>query len=163
MRLLRAVGALEQETVRRHGLSLASYEVLVEIAGEPVRSPLALARTLAAERSSIEYALRELVAAGYVSPQLDLTDGHGRLTDVTPAGLAVVQAVIADLQRVEDDLLGGVDSGDREVFFNVLQQVASGGPLRDLPQTSLHPNRPRPIARAKRFLTRAKERTHPIA
>lgn len=71
-----------------HGLSLADYEILVHLSGEPsgeLRMTELAARTLVS-RSGLTRRLDRLVEAGLVARRTCATDRRGVLAVLTPAG-----------------------------------------------------------------------------
>jgi DNA-binding MarR family transcriptional regulator len=130
MRLFRGIAALDQETVRAHGLSVLGYEVLVEIAGRSDRGQADLAAALGLGKTALGEVLGELETAGFVSRRPDPGDRRMRIVHATESGAAAMTAVAAQLQRNEDEMFFGISRADREIFFSVLQKV-SAGPLKE--------------------------------
>lgn len=141
MRLFRGITALENETVRQHGLSGWGYEVLVESAGRPYRSQPDLSEALGLAKNALGEVLAELEKAGFVHRQRDPGDRRVRTVQVTESGTAVLTSVAGELQRIEDEMFSGISQADREVFFSVLEGVSTG-PLKDMRRPSGRPRRP---------------------
>jgi DNA-binding MarR family transcriptional regulator len=137
MRLYRGITALEHETVRRHGLSVLGYEVLVESAGRRSRTQPELGTALGLGKSALSDVLGDLEKAGFVSRRRDPDDRRVRTIQVTESGTAAMTAVAGELRRVEDEMFAGISRIDRDVFFSVLQGVSTG-PLKE---AHLPPNR----------------------
>ncbi len=131
LRLYQGLGSVENEAVRRHGLSLWGYEVLTAVAATPHRSQLALARTLGIDKSKMVLVLDELQDAGFITRAPDPADRRVRVIEVTPAGLDARSAAAADLRKIEDDLLAGLSDDDRRTLLTVLRHVVNE-PLADL-------------------------------
>jgi DNA-binding MarR family transcriptional regulator len=138
LRLYQKLGSVENEVVRRHGLSLWGYEVLTASAGTPLRSQLALARTLGIDKSKMVLVLDELQAAGFITRVPDPTDRRVRIIKATTAGLAARSAAAAELQKIEDVLLADLSDGDRKTLLAVLDHVVNG-PLLGLQNSPLSP------------------------
>jgi DNA-binding MarR family transcriptional regulator len=131
MRLFRGITALENETVRQHGLSGSGYEVLVESAGRQHRTQPDLCAALGLRKSALGEVLVELEKAGFVHRTKDPGDRRVRTVQVTESGTAVLTSVAGELQRIEDEMFSGVSQADREVFFSVLEGVSTGT-LKDM-------------------------------
>jgi DNA-binding MarR family transcriptional regulator len=140
MRLFRGITALENETVRQHGLSGWGYEVLVESAGRPFRSQPDLCTALGLGKTALGEVLVELEKAGFVHRRRDPGDRRVRTVQVTESGAAVLTSVAGELQRIEDEMFRGISQADREVFFSVLEGVSSG-PLKDVQRPNARPRR----------------------
>lgn len=134
LRLYQGLGAVENDVVRRHGLSLWGYEVLTAVADTPHRSQLTLARTVGIDKSKMVLVLDELQAAGFITRTPDPADRRVRVVEATAAGLDVRSAVAADLRKIEDALLADLSGSDRRTLLAGLQHVVNG-PLDKLQRT----------------------------
>jgi DNA-binding MarR family transcriptional regulator len=131
LRLYQGLGSIEHDVVRRHGITLWGYEVLVAVAESAQRSQLALAHSLGLDKSKMVLVLDELQAAGFVTRIPDPTDRRVRIIEATVAGLAARAAVATDLQKTEDLLLAKLSNKDRKSLLGILHEVVNG-PLSDL-------------------------------
>ncbi|MHB8296287.1 MAG: MarR family winged helix-turn-helix transcriptional regulator, partial [Acidimicrobiales bacterium] len=94
-RVARGLGMAEDDVVRRHGLSLRGYVVLLEIAKGHVQSQLAIARSAAVDKSVLVGVLDELEAVGFVTRRPDPTDRRVRIVEATEVGLSALCAASA--------------------------------------------------------------------
>lgn len=131
LRLYQGLGAVENDAVRRHGLSLWGYEVLTAVADTPHRSQLTLARTLGIDKSKMVLVLDELQAAGFITRAFDPSDRRVRVVEATTAGLNVRSVVAAEFREIEDALLADLPDSDRRTLLAGLQHIVDG-PLDSL-------------------------------
>ena len=67
--------------------------------------------------------VNRLVARGAVTRDADPHDRRGAQVALTPEGLALVDAALASLLRVEADLLDGWAGGDRDHLVGHLRRL----------------------------------------
>jgi DNA-binding MarR family transcriptional regulator len=117
------LGSIETEIVRRHGMSLWGYTVLVEVAHSPARTQLALASAVPVDKTKLVAILDELESSGLVRRRPDPLDRRARLIEPTEAGRATLATATAEIGAVEDELLADLGVEDREKFLRALQRV----------------------------------------
>lgn len=118
-----SLGAVETEIVRRHGMSLWGYTVLVEVANGPARSQLALAAAVPVDKTKLVAILDELESAGLVRRRPDPRDRRARLVEPTAAGGDTLAAAAAEIAAIEDQLLADLGVEERKSFLRALQRV----------------------------------------
>ncbi len=123
----RALTAAELPVLRRHGLTMWGYVVLLALRGraEPVRTQAALADAIGADKTRIIGVLDELQGAGLIRREPDPADRRAHLLAITAEGRARRAAAQADIQRQEDRLLGGLPAADRDAFLRALRTLAA--------------------------------------
>lgn len=121
--LAHGLNAVESEIVRRHGMSLGGYTVLVEVAHGPARSQLTLAAAVPVDKTKLVAILDELESSGLVSRRPDPRDRRARLVEPTQAGRDTLAAASAEIAALEDQLLADLDGAGREDFLHALQRV----------------------------------------
>jgi DNA-binding MarR family transcriptional regulator len=121
--LKHGLSTVESAVVRRHGMSLWGYTVLVEVANGPARSQLTLAAAVPVDRTKLVTILDELESAGLVRRRPDPRDRRARLIEPTTAGSAALAAATAEIRAVENDLLDDLNTEQREAFLLALQRV----------------------------------------
>lgn len=84
--LQRALVAAEQPVLRAHGLSMWGYVVLDTLEGQPVRTQVALAEFIGADKSRIIGVLDELENDGLLERTRDPADRRARLVTITEEG-----------------------------------------------------------------------------
>jgi DNA-binding MarR family transcriptional regulator len=73
--------------------------------------------------------LNELEQRGYARRRRDPLDRRRHIVEISKKGLAVIDKVTAAMDSVEDDLLAGFDTGEREQVARLLTAIwnRSGG------------------------------------
>jgi DNA-binding MarR family transcriptional regulator len=121
--LKHGLGTIETAIVRRHGMSLWGYTVLVEVANGPARTQLALAGAVPVDKTKLVAILDELESSELVRRRTDPRDRRARLVEPTAAGRDALAAAAAEIRAVEDELLADLDTGKREAFLHALQRA----------------------------------------
>ncbi len=119
--------AAEMPVLAAHGLSMWGYIVLIALDRSPIRTQAALAEAIGADKTRIISTLDELQDRGYIERMPDPDDRRARLLAITDAGRSIKDAVQADIQRGEEQWLGQISAGDRDVFLRVLDQLSRRG------------------------------------
>lgn len=86
-----------------HGLTFARYEALVLLAfsREQELSMSKIGQRLMVHPTSATNIVQRLAASGFVERLPNPRDGRGTLARITPAGLAAMEAVTAELEAVD--------------------------------------------------------------
>src|SRR5262245_52918297 len=130
----RALMAAELPVLRRHGLTMWGYIVLLALNEEPVRTQAALADSIGADKTRIISVLDGLQQTGLISRRPDPDDRRVHLLSLTAEGRRLRAAAQADIQRQEDRLLTRLPADDRRGFLRALQ-VLSAVPPEDFNTT----------------------------
>lgn len=131
-RISRLSGILDGHRKRafsEHGIEGWEFDVLAALrrAGEPYRlSPGQLLRETHVTSGTMTNRVDRLVKRGAVTRDPDPSDGRGVLVALTDEGLTLVDAALASLLRVEDELLGGWSEEDRDQFAEYLRRLLLG-------------------------------------
>ncbi|HEX7994895.1 MAG TPA: MarR family winged helix-turn-helix transcriptional regulator [Streptosporangiaceae bacterium] len=121
----RALMAAELPVLRRHGLTMWAYVVLLALNEEPVRTQAALAESIGADKTRIISVLDGLQEAGLITRAPDPADRRVHLLSLTPDGRRTRAAAQADIQRQEEHLLTRLAPEDRRGFLRALEQLSS--------------------------------------
>jgi DNA-binding MarR family transcriptional regulator len=121
----RTLMAAELPVLRRHGLTMWGYVVLLALNEEPVRTQAALAESIGADKTRIITVLDGLQRAGLITRAPDPVDRRVHLLSLTPAGRRTRAAAQADIQHQEERLLSRLPPDDRRGFLDALQQLSS--------------------------------------
>ena len=124
----RALMAAELPVLRRHGLTMWGYVVLLALNEEPVRTQAALAESIGADKTRIIGVLDGLQQAGLITRAPDPADRRVHLLSLTAQGSRVRAAAQADIQRQEERLLARLPPADRASFLRALQALSSVPP-----------------------------------
>lgn len=131
-RISRLSGILDGHRKRafsEHGIEGWEFDVLSALrrAGEPYRlSPGQLLRETHVTSGTMTNRVDRLVKRGAVTRDPDPSDGRGVLVALTDEGLTLVDAALASLLRVEDELLEGWSEEDRDQFAEYLRRLLLG-------------------------------------
>jgi len=124
----RALMAAELPVLRRHGLTMWGYVVLLALNEEPVRTQAALAESIGADKTRIIGVLDGLQQAGLITRAPDPADRRVHLLSLTAQGRRTRAAAQAGIQRQEERLLTQLAPDDRRGFLRGLQRLASMPP-----------------------------------
>lgn len=123
-RLLRR---MDEELQANHGLSMAEYDALLQLATSPGRRlrMSALADRVLLSRSGITRLVDRMVASGMVERSVCATDARGAEAALTSTGLERLRAASrTHLDDVDTWFLGVIDEGDRIAMQRALERVA---------------------------------------
>jgi len=144
----RALMAAEMPVLRRHGLSMWGYVVLLALDEEPVRTQAALAESIGADKTRIIAVLDDLQHDGLIRRDPDPADRRVHLLSLTADGRRRRAAAQADIQRQEDRLLTKLSPGDRHSFLRALHLLSSVLPEKTLAARGGRPSVARSARRA---------------
>ena len=131
-RIDRLAGILDERRKRAfsaHDLEAWEFDVLAALrrSGAPHRlSPGQLLRETHVTSGTMTNRINRLVARGAVTRDADPLDRRGAQVALTGEGLALVDAALASLLRVEADLLDGWADADRDDLVAHLRRLLTG-------------------------------------
>lgn len=117
--VLRVLGPIYRKYLDPHGLTTSQWGLMASLAKARVLSQAELGRRMMLERSTISRDLKRLIDQGWVTRS---GTARGYQIEITPAGLACVEAAAPDWERAKQEaiaLLG--DEG-----YGALGQAAQG-------------------------------------
>jgi DNA-binding MarR family transcriptional regulator len=129
-RLKLALATAEVPAVRKSGLSLWGYTVLAALSDAPAPNQLALAQTVAVDKSKLVQILDELERARLVVRRPDPLDRRARIIEATEDGLRALREARAQVAQIEDRLLEDLDPRDRADLLRILGTLAGAPVLR---------------------------------
>lgn len=121
----KALLAMELPVLHAHGLSMWAYSVLYGLAGRSVRTQVALADAIGADKTRIISTLDDLQRRGLISREPDPDDRRRRVLSLTAAGERLRAAVQADIQRQEERVLARLPDEDRAALLRSLPVLAA--------------------------------------
>ncbi|WP_052852541.1 MarR family winged helix-turn-helix transcriptional regulator [Streptomyces avicenniae] len=127
-RLKQGLATAEVAVVRKHGMTLWGYTVLMAVVDSPMRSQLSLAQAVSVDKSKLVLVLDELESARLVRRRPDPADRRARIIEVTEEGRRALDAARADVEAVETRLLADLDGGDAAQLRSVLLRLV-GAPV----------------------------------
>lgn len=119
----RALAAAEQPVLDAHDLTMWGYIVLIGLDAEPVRTQVALAQAIGADKTRIITVLDDLQDHGLIERHRDPADRRARLLALTAEGRRVRDSVRSAIQRREERLLTRLPAADRRGFLRALQAL----------------------------------------
>ncbi|HYZ69272.1 MAG TPA: MarR family transcriptional regulator [Mycobacterium sp.] len=125
--LVRDLIAAELPVLEANGLSMWGYSVLVALDRSAIRTQVALAEAIGADKTRIIAILDELQQNGLIERVADPEDRRARLLAITKQGRRLKEATQAAIQRGEERWLGQLSASDRAVFLRVLQDLSGLG------------------------------------
>ncbi|WP_424466686.1 MarR family winged helix-turn-helix transcriptional regulator [Pseudoclavibacter helvolus] len=108
---------------RAYGLGEGDFDVLATLrrAGAPhERTPSELAASTMVTTGAMTKRVDRLEGAGLVSRRVSDTDGRGRVVQLTPRGLALIDEAYERHLENEERLLAGVSAEDRAALARIL-------------------------------------------
>lgn len=127
-RTARSLGVVEEAAIAHLGISLREYVVLAEVAAEPGRSQLAVARAAAVDKSLMVTAVDRLEAGGLLERVPDPTDRRVRALQLTAKGRRTVKQATQVVQQTQDRLMSTLEPQQRAAFRAALLTLADNGP-----------------------------------
>ena len=119
------------------------YQLLTAVVHGNLPSQAALASTLGIDRTVMTYLLDAFESCGLVERQLDPADRRARRIVATDKGLEVLAAMEARVAAAEEELLSGLEPGQRALLRELLERAATGtGPDEDPCGTVVQATRP---------------------
>ncbi|WP_241245962.1 MarR family transcriptional regulator [Microbacterium sp. 4R-513] len=109
--------------VRPHGITVAQYTALTVLEQHPGMSSAQLARHSFVSAQAMEGIVRALHEAGLIDRVRD-DDNRRRMTiSLTPAGVALLAACRADVDRIEAEAFAGLTAVERVTLGRWLQDA----------------------------------------
>ncbi|MCO1578052.1 MarR family transcriptional regulator [Crossiella sp. SN42] len=123
--LERALIAAELPILRAHGLSMWAYAVLTAVDEGPIRTQVALAQAIGADKTRIIGVLDELQQAGLIERRPDPADRRARLVSITEKGRKLRRTTQAAIQANEDRVLARLPAAERAAFLRALAVLSA--------------------------------------
>jgi len=86
----------------------------------------ALAAALHIDRTNLVGLLNDLETAGLIARRRDAEDRRRHIVELTPDGATRLREAECALAAAENDVLGALDAGQRELLYQLLQQATAG-------------------------------------
>jgi DNA-binding MarR family transcriptional regulator len=119
----RAVTRLYDERLAPHGMTTTQFAILRNLArAERGEMPLSrLAERLVMDRTSLYRTLAPIERAGWIA--LAAGSGRSKLARLTEAGRTAMQAAEGDWEKVQDDVIGGIDPAEWRALLGTLDRL----------------------------------------
>lgn len=117
------------EALEPYGIRPRHVAALIELRDHGELSQQALCGQLHLDPTNLVAILNELEERGYATRRRDPADRRRHIVEVSKKGLAVIEKVAEEMDAVEESLLDGLESGQREEFEGLLTAMweRSGG------------------------------------
>jgi DNA-binding MarR family transcriptional regulator len=117
------------EALEPFGIRPRHVAALIELRDHGELTQQSLCGQLHLDPTNLVAILNELEQRGYAKRRRDPEDRRRHLVEVSPKGLAVIEKVSQVMDRVEAELLDGLDAAEREQFEGLLTSIweRSGG------------------------------------
>lgn len=122
-RLLTRVMNAAEPHLATLGIETKEFYVLDEV--DSCRYPAEIAAKLLMPRASVTVYVRNLVAAGLVTREIDEADLRRHRLTTTPKGREVLAAAIDALATEFGTMMSGVDANDRAEFRRILTAIVA--------------------------------------
>ena len=127
-RLVRLSRKWIEPVFTRHDLDTGEFDVLATLrrSGAPYRQrPTELYQSLMITSGGLTDRLNRLEKKGFIDRVVSETDRRSALVQLTPAGLKTINAAFAEDMKLEADLLGSLDTGERRQLATLLARLLS--------------------------------------
>jgi DNA-binding MarR family transcriptional regulator len=127
VRLARALVEAERPILAAHELPMWGYIVLTALRDESIRTQVALARSIGADKTRIIGVLDDLQERGLIEREPDPADRRVRLLRLTAAGRRLHGKARAAIRQEEERLLSELPTAERGAFLRALQRLDPAG------------------------------------
>ena len=110
------------QSLAQINLTLQQLGVLIHLARGDASSTADLARMTLTTPQNMSLTVAKLEAAGYVTRRPHERHGRIQILDLTPAGARVLRRAVARVTKVEDEMLRGVPTSERESLTLAMRQ-----------------------------------------
>ena len=111
---------LVSDRLNEHGIIFAQWLVLDALYKEGLSSMTALAALIGADRTTLTRTIDGLVSVGYVERRTPAQDRRLVVVDLTPAGKALAEAVLASLAPTHETVFTGFSRQDLDALSVLL-------------------------------------------
>lgn len=140
------------DRLSRHGLIFGQWLVLDALYKEGLSSMTALAAVIGADRTTLTRTIDGLVTAGHVERKTPPHDRRRVIVDLTPAGRALADTVLADLAPTHASVFAGLSRQDLDALSVLLARS-----LAQIKLAAAEGPRPKALPRLERGRLRAGE------
>lgn len=124
-RLQQIAVAIFLQEAEAQGVTPVQYAVLQALANTPDVDQRSLARLLGFDTSTIAGVIDRLQARGAVCRQLAPQDRRVRLLRLTPAGQALLDAVLPAMHRTQQRILAPLQADEQAEFMRLLRRLVT--------------------------------------
>jgi DNA-binding MarR family transcriptional regulator len=117
------------ERMAREGIALTpvQFAVLSEMEARPGVDQATLAGAVAYDRATLGGVVDRLEAKGFVARKVSVADRRARALTLTANGAALLTRAQPIVRALQDDILAGLDDGERTALRALLQKATDTG------------------------------------
>ncbi|MFW2543235.1 MarR family winged helix-turn-helix transcriptional regulator [Primorskyibacter sp. 2E107] len=117
-----------QAEAKAAGLDLTpvQYAAMEAVGANPGVDQATVAALIAYDRATIGGVIDRLEHKGLLAREVSETDRRARVLTLTEAGTALLDGFRPTVTRLQEDILGGLDEGERERFLGLALKAAYG-------------------------------------
>ena len=121
-----------QDHMQAQGFDLTpvQFAALQALGANPGIDQATLSGLIAYDRATIGGVVDRLEAKGLLARRVSRRDRRARELTLSPAGTALLQQVQPVVESLQDDILAGLDAGERAVFIAMAGRLAQAGNAR---------------------------------
>lgn len=118
-------------------LTPVQFAALSVVRENPGIDQATLAGLIAHDRVTLGGVVDRLQAKGLLSRSVSKQDRRARVLEITPAGAALLDAILPAVEEIQDRILAGLSESERATFMTLLRKATDAGnalsraPLRD--------------------------------
>ncbi len=120
----RQLRRLFDERVRDLGLTGPQARLLLSLERYPNENQVFYAERLEIEPITLTRIVDRLEEAGWIERQSDPADRRARILHLTDKSRSTVTRLRASVEALFEDMLGGFDPAEREIFARLLERIA---------------------------------------
>jgi DNA-binding MarR family transcriptional regulator len=109
------------------GMRLKEFVTLVHLRDQGPFAQQALGDTLCLDPNNLVLLLNDLETAELVTRRRDPADRRRHIVEITPSGLTALERAERSMESVEDEVLAGLDGGERDQLRTLLARALEGG------------------------------------
>ncbi|WP_339689643.1 MarR family transcriptional regulator [Celeribacter baekdonensis] len=117
----------ERMRVTGHALTSVQFAAMNALHANPGLDQASLAGLIAYDRATIGGVVDRLEGKGLVKRIVNERDRRARTITLTPEGEQILQELIPVVKRFQDEILLGLDEGERVEFLRLAAKVADAG------------------------------------
>lgn len=128
-------GHLFQQRVSEagHDLTPVQFATLRTLSTNPGLDQAQIAAITACDRATIGGVIDRLEQKGYVMRTVSARDRRAREVSLTKTGLAIYEEILPVIYQLQDEILDGLSSGEREQFLILVRKLVAKTLPEDAP------------------------------
>ncbi|MBF9030328.1 MarR family transcriptional regulator [Rhodobacterales bacterium HKCCE3408] len=135
--LIRRLNQISTQVFTKHmqeagfDLTPVQFAAMDAVIADPGIDQASVAARIAYDRATIGGVIDRLEQKGYVLRSVNKRDRRAREVRPTEAGVAAFEAILPVVAALQDDVLGGLDEGERAQFMALARKAIGPSPEMD--------------------------------